>query len=56
MTFDADVVVVSERRRKCSDKSTTKISMAFREEKIKIEKEVETAVWNLIQKLYRPFE
>lgn len=36
------------------DKSTTKISMTFREEKIKIEKIVGTAVWNLIQKLYSP--
>lgn len=36
------------------DKSTTKISMTFREEKKEREKKVETAVWNMIQKLYSP--
>lgn len=53
-TFDTGIVVVSERRRKRLDKSTTKISMTFREEKKEREKKVETAVWNLIQKLHSP--
>lgn len=54
VTFDTSIAVVAERRRKRLDKSTTKISITLREEKKEREKKVETAVWNMIQKLHSP--